>query len=522
MPRTLLLVAVFCSAGVLMPLAYLMLRAGSAEFSELADLLWRGENALSRNLELLKNTLLLAAGVCATVSVLAFPAAWLTGRCAFRGRRLLTVLLVMPLAVPGYLIAYSLRSVGGSYGSAFRLTGIEVPIITGFWGALLSLSAYLFPYMYLNVRASVLRVDPGLEEAACSLGAGRLRVFFRVVLPQLLPGYLAGALLVVLHVIGDLGVVYFMTYETFSYRLFQQYSSFDLTYAACIALMLMAIAGFAILGERWLVHRFAPGQVEAVTVRKPNRRGVGWWGIPTGIVLFCLLLVGLVIPLSTIGYWMTQPPLSGLTVDVTPALWGSFRVSLPAAVLATLLAVPIGFLAVRYRSRLTWLFERSVYVGYATPPLAFALGLIFFSLRLKEWTNLPSIYPTAGLLVYAYGLHFLAESLGPVRGAILSARVRLEEASHSLGHGSVSTFCHITVPMIRTGVVVGMVFVFLSAMKELPMTALLQPFEFSTLAYNVWDATNESDFAAAAPYALTIVLFSSIFVGLLLYQRSDV
>ncbi len=511
-----MLAAICCGVGVLLPLAYLIIRAGQAEVDTLADLLWRGDR-LARNSGLLLNTVLLAASVWAIVSTLAFPAAWLTVRYALPARRLFTVLLVLPLAVPSYLVAYTLRAVGGPYGSAARFLGVELPLIGGFWGALISLSVYLFPYMFLNLRASVLRLDPSLEESAASLGAGRVRIAVRVILPQLLAGWLAGGLLVVLHVIGDLGVVYFMQYETLSYVLYQQYGAFEQVYGACIALMLMSLAVVVIGAEMMLLRGIRQQRVGAGAVRRVARKKMQWWTFATIALLVGFIGLGVIVPVGTMMFWATQTPMTGLSIEVMPALWNSVRLSLPAAIVATSLALPIGFLAVRYPSRLSRILERLTYVGYATPPLAFALGLVFFSIRYAN-----GLRDTIWLLVYAYSLHFLAEAVGPVRNAILAARVRLEEMSRSLGIGRARTFWHVTLPLIRVGIVVGLVFVFLSAMKELPMTALLQPLDFSTLAYNVWDATNEGDFAAAAPHALTIVGFSVLFVSFVLFRDKEI
>jgi iron(III) transport system permease protein len=154
--------------------------------------------------------------------------------------------------------------------------------------------------------------------------------------------------------------------------------------------------------------------------------------------------------------------------------------------------------------------ERVAYFGYATPPLALALAFVFFSLN-----SAPFLYQTLSLLIIAYSLHFVAEAMGPVRSALYQTPPRLEEAARSLGFPPFQAFMKSTFPLLRTGIFSGATLVFLSCMKELPITFLLSPIGFRTLALNVWSYSNEAMFAEAAPFALTILVFSSVFVGIL-------
>jgi iron(III) transport system permease protein len=174
----------------------------------------------------------------------------------------------------------------------------------------------------------------------------------------------------------------------------------------------------------------------------------------------------------------------------------------------------VAYLGVRRPSPATRAVERVAYLGYATPPLAFALALVFFSLRAA-----PALYQTLGLLVAAYALHFLPEALGPVRSALYQAPPRLEEAARALGRRPLAAFGAATLPLVRRGLGAGAALVFLSALKELPLTFLLSPLGFRTLAMGVWSAAREAMFETAAPYALAIILASTALVGLVLRDR---
>jgi iron(III) transport system permease protein len=497
--------------GVLIPLVYLLLRALQAEPGTLWDLVVRG-----RTLRLLGNTVGLTVGVLVGTSALALPLAWLTTRTALPGRRLLTLLGVLPLAVPGYVMAYALLATTGEYGTLAQTLGLVWPRLSGYTGAVIALSLSTFPYLFLNLRTAFLGLDPALEESAQALGRDRWEVFVKVVLPQLRPAFLAGGLLVVLHVLGDFGVVSLMRYDTFSYALYIQYAaSYDRIYAACLALMLLILTGAILVLEARLLKGLLFHRTESGAGRPAVRHRLGRWRWAG--YAFALGVAGLsvILPAGTVGYWMADSAAGGLPwAGLGTALWDSVSASAPAAVLAALLALPVAYLGVRHPSPWTRTVERVAYLGYATPPLAFALALIVFSLG-----AVPFAYQTLGLLVMAYALHFMAEAVGPVRSALYQAPPHLEEAARSLGRSPLGAFFSATFPLLRKGLLVSIAFVFLSAMKELPITFLLSPIGFETLALEVWSFANEALFDRAAPFALTIMAFSAAFVGLLLMRE---
>jgi iron(III) transport system permease protein len=496
-------------AGVLIPLVYLVIRAFQADAAQLLDILLR-----QRNLVLLRNTVGLTLGVLALTTVISFPLAWLTARCTFPGRKALTIFGVLPLAIPGYVMAFALLSATGGYGTLNHLIGIDVPRPTGYWGALIALSLATSPYLYLNLRSALNGLDASLEESARSLGYTQREIMWQVVAPQLRPAYLAGALLVGLHVLGDFGVVSLMRFETFSYAIYLQYASaFDRVYAAWLALMLLGLTGAVLLLEARLLRGLVLHRAGTGVRREAPRVPLGRWTVPT-ILFVAALVIGLVVPVTSLAFWTNTSQAAAQATSVLQAIWTSFSASAPAAIVAGALAIPLAYMSVRMPGNVSAGLERVAYFGYATPPLAFALALVFVSLH-----ALPFIYQTLGLLIFAYAIHFLAEAIGPIRSALYQAPPAIEEAARALGRPPLRAFIEATFPLLRRGVMVSMAFVFLSAMKELPITFLLSPIGFQTLALNVWDYTNEAMFGAAAPYALAIVAFSAVFVGVLLIER---
>lgn len=502
-------------AAVALPLGYLAVQSLRAEelppvFTESnAALLWR--------------TMLLASVVLTVTTLLGLPMAWLTVRTNLAGRRMLAVLAVLPLAIPGYVMAYALLSLGGAYDSVLgNLFGWQIDRPRGFLGAVLALSAYNLPYMFLTLRAAMQDLDPSMEEAARSLGRGRLAVLWTVVMPQLKPAFLAGAMLVILHVVADFGVVSLMGYDTLSRVLWTTYNTSTAQEAAPVAMMLVALACGFIVVEMGLLRRVRLDRAGIGTARKQSLVRIGWWHPLVYLLFAAVFLISVVVPAGTVAYWMSRLGAVQWWPDVREALLRSVEASVPAAICATAIAVPIALMRARYPSKSSFVLERLPFIGYATPALAFALSLIMLCTAtwVPDWLY-ERIYQSLPLLIFAYTFHFLAEAVGPVRSSMYLAGPRLEEASRALGRGRVATFFRVTLPVLRHGLIVSMALVFLSCMKELPLTMLLAPIGFETLAKNVWDYSENVEFAKAAPFALAILLFSAAFVGVLLLEGRE-
>ena len=498
-----LLPALLTGGGVALPLLYLVLRALEAEPQALREILLR-----PKNLELLGNTLALLLGVLLLTTFLAFPLAFLTTRTDLKGKRLLATLLALPLALPGYVGAYVLLAATGPGGV------LPLPRLEGYGGALLVLSLLTYPYLFLPLRAAFLGLDPSLEEAARTLGLSPLRAFLRATLPQLLPALLSGYLVVGLHVLGDFGTVSLLRYETFSYAIYLQYSAaFDRVYAAWLALFLLLLTGGLLLVEGLLLRRLSLARTGKGSGRRARPVRLGRLAPWAYLLVLLPVLLALGLPLYALFHLASRFPRENLQ-GLLEALLHSALAAGPAAALAVGMALPIAYLAVRYPSFPARLLERLAYLGYAVPPLAFALAWVFFSLK-----GLPFLYGRLPLLLLVLAFHFLAESLGPIRGALHQVPRRLEEAARTLGETPTGAFLRVTLPLLWRGAAAGGALAFIGAVKELPLTLLLAPMGYSTLATRVFSYTQEAMFAEAAPFALLLALLSAAFVGVLLWSE---
>jgi len=510
-PLGLVALAAIVTAAILMPPVYLVWRASesSAIWEQLTD---------ESTLRAFWRTVLLTATVTATCIGLAVPLAWLTGRTDLPLRRLWTVALALPLAVPtfvgGYVVVSALGP-GGLLQDILQPLGVDrLPSIYGFWGAWFVVSIFSYPYIFIQVRASFARLDPAMEEVSRSLGKNAWETFRRVNLPQMRPAIAAGALLVALYSVSEFGAVSMLRYDTLTPLVYIQYTtSFDRASAAVLGLPLIGLA-VLILAVEGLTRGHA--QYYSSAQRRPARTlPLGRWRWPA--FAFCTLVaaLGLGLPVGVVLYWLIRGlSAEGTTSFLLEAALNSTRASTLAAIAAALACLPIAYLSARHPGWTAGFFEKASYAGQSLPAITIALALVFFAA-----SYVTGLYQTIWILVFAYTVRFLPEAMGAIRSSLLQVNPNTEEAARSLGAGPIRTFARVTAPQTFPGVSAGMVLVFLTAMKELPITILLSPIGFDTLATEIWNATSEAFFTRAAMPSLILLLISACAVMLMLRRE---
>jgi iron(III) transport system permease protein len=509
-PLALVLAAGVVVALLLLPLAYLIIRVASG--GEVLEIL--GEPTTWR---LVRNTVLLAAGVVTCAVLVGVPLAWLVTRTDLPLRQLWAAAGALPLVIPSYVAAFCLLGFFGERGLLAEALGVErLPAIKGYWGSLVALTLATYPYVFVLAQSAFRTLDPSLEEAARGLGSSGRRTFLRVTAPGIRPAVGLGALLVTLYTFSDFGVVSLMDYDTLTRAIYVQYKSlFDRAPAATLALLLVALTGVALVIEyrvrqRGRLYRSSPG------AKRPQPLvALGRWTAPA--LAFCTAVVGLflLLPAGVLGYWLARGIANDRELD---APWSEALHSLTASGLAAgaavLAAMPVAVLALRYPSRSSRAFERLSYAGNALPGLVIALSLVFFAARYAS-----PLYQTLALLVFAYVVRFFPQGLSGVESALESVSPRYEEAARSLGLGPLRTLALVTAPLVRSGVLAGAALVFLSAMKELPATLLLRPIGFDTLATDIWGLTQVGAYSQAAAPALALIVVSAPVLYLVSSER---
>lgn len=500
--------AVLVVGGVLLAPLYLFIRVAQAG-PHAWDLMFE-----MRTLELLLDTLELAAAVTAAAVAIALPLAWLTTRSDLPWRRAWTVVLALPLLFPSYVAAYTLVAAAGPRGllrDALAPLGVEqLPEIYGFSGAWLVLTLTTYPYAYLSLRAGLMGLDRSLEEAARGLGRGPAAAFFVVTLPALRPAIAAGGILIALYTLSDFGAVSILRFDSLTSAVFIQYkSSFDRSGAAALALVLVAVALVIVLLEGATRGR---ARYHSRNRRARTATPLGRWRVPALVLCASVAAVGVVLPLGVILTWAAR----GIAEDAQlrlsgDAVFSSLYASALAAVTTVGAALPVAVLAVRRPGVLSAVLERATYGGFALPGVTIALSLVFFGANFAT-----PLYQTLALLVFAYTVRFLPEAVGASRSALLQVHPNTEEAGRGLGASASKVFVQITAPQMLPGISAGALLVFLTAMKELPITLLLSPIGFETLATDIWTATSEASFARAALPSLVLVALSAVAVLLML------
>ena len=508
---------VVVAAIALLPLGYLLVRSSEIGWAEVLDI---ATSARVRGL--LWRTGLLATCVTGAAVAIAVPVAWLTVRTDLPLRRFWVVASALPLAIPTYVGGYAFVSALGPRGVLqgwLEPLGVEsLPSFYGFAGAWLVLTLFTYPYVLLTVRSALRGLDPGLEEASRLLGRGRWATFRQVVLPQLRPSIVSGALLVALYTLSDFGAVSMLRFDSFTRAIFVQYrASLDRSTAAVLGLVLVAVTLLVLTGEAAARRKHGYHRLHAGGARRAADIPLGRWRWPAFAALSALLLVALVIPLAVITSWFLRGLEADEPIRLTTTLMGN---SLKAAALGALAAVvaawPVAVLSVRRRGWLARAVEGSCWLGHSLPGVVVALSLVFFGARV-----VPSLYQTQWMLTLAYVVLFLPQALGAITAALLQISPSMEEASRLLGRGSLRTTVSVVLPLARPGLLAGGALVFLTCMKELPATLLLAPTGYPTLATQVWSSTSEAFFARAALPALALVLLSALPMAVLVLHESD-
>ncbi|MDG5758320.1 iron ABC transporter permease [Natronococcus sp. A-GB1] len=493
---------------VVSPMFWLFWQATTVEATRAYDLV-----VSSRTAWITFNSITLMVLVTVFSILLGVPLAMLTTRTDLPYPRLWTIVAALPLVIPSYIGAIAFAGMFGPGGEVDTLFGATIPRVDGLSGAVLIITLYTYPYVFLTTRAALLSMDNSLVDAARTLNAGPLEAFRRVTFPQIRPGIAAGALLAALYAISDFGTPAFMQADVFTSTIYWEFSNFAVEYAALLALQLIAIVAIVLVIEAGIGRDedVAGGTAKGSVVR------LGRWKWPAmGFVSFIGFLT-LVVPVAIFTNWLFRSegdPIPSLEFQPEFA-FNSVYLALLAALVACLFALPVAYYSGRSNSLVSRILERATYVGFAVPGVVIGLALVFLGTR-----TLPSFYREGvALLVFAYVVRFLPQAVGTVRSSVLQIDDKTIEAARTLNAGRLETFRRITLPLIMPGLIAGGVLVFLTTMKELPVTLMLQPVGMDTLVSIIWGAQDALAYRYAAVPALLLVVISGLSMLVLLRQE---
>lgn len=485
--------------------------------------------------ELVLNTALLIVGVGIGVLVLGTGLAWLTAMCEFPGRRVFEWALLLPFAVPTYVLAFvaiGLLDFSGPLQTALRAAfgeDVQLPPIRSTGGVIAVMVLALYPYVYMLARAAFLSQGRTLLECGRMLGLSPWQAFLRVALPTARPALAAGVALALMETLADFGAVYIFNYDTFTTAIYKAwFGLFNLDAAAQLSTLLLLFVACALFAERHFrgAARFYSGGKPAHQ-RRLRLRGARAWA--ASVAAASVLTLAFLLPLGQLLIWGAGVALQDLDARYVEFVSHTLLLGLFAALLTVAVAVLLASVRRHAPDALTVGLTRLSTLGYALPGTVLAVGIMlaltWFDQRvdtLSAWLGVPGITlgGTLVALLFAYLVRFLAVAHGPVESGLERITPSIAQAARSLGATQKEILWRVYIPMLRPGLISAALLVFVEVMKEMPATLLLRPFGWDTLAVRIFEMTSEGEWQHAALPALVLILVGLVPVRLLMRATS--
>lgn len=489
--------------------------------------------------EYLLNSALLVVGVGIGTLVIGVGCAWLTSLCVFPGKRLFAWALLMPLAFPGYIIAYTYTGMfdfAGPVQSLLReLSGwgfrdYYFPEIRSLGGAITMFTLVLYPYVYLLARAAFLEQSVCVLEVSRTLGCSVWSSFYRVALPLARPAIVAGLSLALMETLADYGMVSFFGLSVFTTGIFRTWFGLgDAAAAAKLASILLLFVFTLVVIERWSRKRAQYHHSSNRYSVLPQYRLRGYRAWLAFLACLLPLFFGFVLPAGQLTVWALQTYRHMVDASFLALTLNSILLAASAAVLAVVLALFLAYGKRQFRGPLVTASIRVVATGYAIPGTVVAVGVIiplaWFDNRVDSWMS-DHFDVSTGLLLsgslfalmFAYMVRFLAISVQSVESGLGKIRQSMDDAARSLAYTPAQILLRVHMPLMKATVLTAFLIVFVDVMKELPATLILRPFDFNTLAVRAFELAGDERLADSSTAALMIVAVG--LVPVLLLSRS--
>ncbi|MBF0294500.1 MAG: iron ABC transporter permease [Magnetococcales bacterium] len=475
--------------------------------------------------ELLRNTLILLFGVTVWVLLLGVGLAWLTAMCRFPGQRFLDWALILPLAMPAYVLAFSMLGLldyggplRGWLALRFGPNGYWFPDTRSPGMVVFLFSLSLYPYVYLMARAAFLDQGRRMLEASRMLGRSPWGAFLHAALPMARPAMAAGCALAVMEALADFGAVSVLGFNTFTTAIYKAwFGMFNLTAATQLASLLLLFVAVALTVEQGMRGRARYFSSDGHGPKRERIRLRGMAALLATTFAGTVFLLAFVLPVGQLLVWSW----SRLRLDLDGRFWDltlhTVTLGVGAALLATLAALFLGLVRKRHAGdRIVHLALRLATLGYALPGSVLAVGVMLCLIWLGK--GFAWLFPgvmhqglasgvSGGILalLFAYLVRFLAVAMGPVESGLERIRPSLAEAAHGLGATSREVARRLYLPLLRPGLLTAILMVMVEVMKEMPATLLLRPFGWDTLAVRIHEMTSEGEWERAALPAVMLV-----------------
>ena len=524
-PITLFFVALVC-----LPISVLLLSWHSVD-TQIWNHLW--ETQMTR---LLSNTAILLAGVGVGVTFIGVSLAWLTSLCEFPGRRWLDWALMLPFAIPAYVLAFvfvGLLDFSGPVQTLLREwfgSGLRLPSVRSTAGVIIVFILVFYPYVYLLARTAFLAQGKGFMEAARVLGLSPWQAFWRVALPVARPAIGAGVALALMEALADFGAVSVFNFDTFTTAIYKTwYGFFSLSSATQLASLLLLFVAVLLFAEQRARGAIRPSN------ERPRGKALyklrGWKAFLATTWCCLVFLCAFVIPILQLLTWFWQRGRFDLDERYTALITHTLYLGLMAAAITVTAALLLAFAKRMTPTKRMHALVGFANLGYALPGSVLAVAIMLAFSYLDEHAVIPLSLSFGGAgkpillgslsaLLLAYMIRFMAVAYGPLEGALARIKPSLPEASRSLGISGLSLFRRVYLPLLLPGSLSAALLVFVDVLKEMPATLLMRPFGWDTLAVRIFEMTSEGEWARASLPALTLVLVGLLPVVLLIRRSA--
>lgn len=477
--------------------------------------------------QVLKNTVILLLMVTLISGIIGTALAWVTSMYRFPGQRFFAWALMLPLAMPAYVLAFvtvGIVDFSGPLQTALREFGFTtaIPSVRNVWGAGLVLSLAFYPYVYLLARQAFLSQGRRAIEAGQMLGLSRSKVFFRLALPQALPWVIGGLLLASMETLADFGAVSVFNVDTFTTAIYKAwFGFFSLTTAAQLAALLIGVVFIVVLFEQyWQAKRgntITQGSSQRFEASKPAK-----WGM----ALLCILvfLIAFLIPFLQLLYWTTLNFQQDFDARYIDFVTNSLMIASMTTIFIAFLAIIIAWVKRQYPDKSTKLMTTLANLGYVVPGTVLAVGIFIPIAWLDNQliafgiTSAQFLSGSVIVMLLALSTRFMTVSFQPVDRQLQRLTVNQEAAAKLLSHSPYQRWRQVMLPVLSPGVLTGLLMGFVEVMKEMPITLMTRRQGWDTLAVRVFEMTSEGMWGRAALPSLLIVLVGLIPVWILLRQ----
>ena len=471
---------------------------------------------------------ILVIGVSVLVLVLGTVTAWTVTTYNFKGKKVFEWALILPLAIPPYILAYTFTGLFDPFGDAnnlfrslfnFEDSVVLFPNVRNIYGAIVVFAFTLYPYVYLVSRSAFINQSKSMKEAARLLGLNQFQVFYRLALPLIRPAAIGGMMLVIMETLSDFGAVDHFAIQTFTTGIFRTwYGLYDLQTAMQLASLLLLTVGVF-----YMVERSSRGDgiyTSNNSTFSPNEE-INLKGIKSLVaflVCFIPVFIGFILPILELGLWAYEVNLNFFNYKFIENSINTLTLSFITGLICAALALIINF-SIRYKPGvLVSRFSALLSIGYAVPGLILAVGMVQL---LVYFDNLVfsafDIVLTGSLfgLVLAYVIKTYALANSSIESGYERISHSLDDSSKLLGSTGWNMLGNIHMPLLKTSILTSVLLVMSDVVKELPATLILRPFNFETLAVSTYIYASEERMLQAAAPAIAIVLIGLIPIVLL-------